>query len=330
MPAVGRNDPCPCGSGRKYKNCCMRRHELEESQQRGGGMLEKALLVELQQFALDERFARDLDASFQVYWGGAYDPAGLQVLDRASALRWLEWHVLDYRLESQRRRPIELFREGPGQELPEEYREVLDVWTDATMGLYRVERIQPPVLTLYDPLREVGDVTVEDAVMARAARPGDLLIARTYELGGVRRMTPSSLLLPGDFETGLVEYVRNAYRNYASERSQATWEKFLRAHGHIFIAYMMSYRADALRPLLGPGTRFHDPLAARDRLRAFTRERQEEREEELRREYAAEHGEPLGTRTASGLLVLPHQEEEAATDKEEPKRPTILLPGRDD
>jgi hypothetical protein len=22
---VGRNDPCPCGSGKKYKNCCMRR-----------------------------------------------------------------------------------------------------------------------------------------------------------------------------------------------------------------------------------------------------------------------------------------------------------------
>jgi len=19
---VGRNDPCPCGSGKKYKNCC--------------------------------------------------------------------------------------------------------------------------------------------------------------------------------------------------------------------------------------------------------------------------------------------------------------------
>ena len=22
MPAVGRNDPCPCGSGRKFKRCC--------------------------------------------------------------------------------------------------------------------------------------------------------------------------------------------------------------------------------------------------------------------------------------------------------------------
>ena len=23
QPKVGRNDPCPCGSGKKYKNCCM-------------------------------------------------------------------------------------------------------------------------------------------------------------------------------------------------------------------------------------------------------------------------------------------------------------------
>ncbi len=22
-PKVGRNDPCPCGSGKKYKKCCM-------------------------------------------------------------------------------------------------------------------------------------------------------------------------------------------------------------------------------------------------------------------------------------------------------------------
>jgi uncharacterized protein YecA (UPF0149 family) len=24
-PTVGRNDPCPCGSGKKYKNCCLGR-----------------------------------------------------------------------------------------------------------------------------------------------------------------------------------------------------------------------------------------------------------------------------------------------------------------
>ncbi|MCK4749473.1 MAG: SEC-C domain-containing protein, partial [Bacteroidales bacterium] len=24
-PEVGRNDPCPCGSGEKYKKCCLRK-----------------------------------------------------------------------------------------------------------------------------------------------------------------------------------------------------------------------------------------------------------------------------------------------------------------
>ena len=24
IPKVGRNDPCPCGSGKKFKNCCGR------------------------------------------------------------------------------------------------------------------------------------------------------------------------------------------------------------------------------------------------------------------------------------------------------------------
>jgi SEC-C motif len=35
-PAVGgeirRNDPCPCGSGRKYKNCCMSRAQPKDQQ----------------------------------------------------------------------------------------------------------------------------------------------------------------------------------------------------------------------------------------------------------------------------------------------------------
>ena len=27
---IGRNDPCPCGSGRKYKKCCQRAHRLKK------------------------------------------------------------------------------------------------------------------------------------------------------------------------------------------------------------------------------------------------------------------------------------------------------------
>ncbi len=31
MERVGRNDPCPCGSGKKYKNCHMDKEEHKKS-----------------------------------------------------------------------------------------------------------------------------------------------------------------------------------------------------------------------------------------------------------------------------------------------------------
>ncbi len=34
MAKVGRNDPCPCGSGKKFKRCCLERVEAEERAER--------------------------------------------------------------------------------------------------------------------------------------------------------------------------------------------------------------------------------------------------------------------------------------------------------
>ena len=35
MKKIGRNDPCPCGSGRKYKRCCLSKDELSDEELRG-------------------------------------------------------------------------------------------------------------------------------------------------------------------------------------------------------------------------------------------------------------------------------------------------------
>jgi tetratricopeptide (TPR) repeat protein len=32
MEKAGRNDPCPCGSGKKYKKCCLPMHDADERQ----------------------------------------------------------------------------------------------------------------------------------------------------------------------------------------------------------------------------------------------------------------------------------------------------------
>ena len=37
IPAIGRNDPCPCGSGRKFKKCCLGKQESVKSKRGAAG-----------------------------------------------------------------------------------------------------------------------------------------------------------------------------------------------------------------------------------------------------------------------------------------------------
>jgi SEC-C motif-containing protein len=36
-PVPGRNEPCHCGSGRKYKQCCLEKDEAKRREQRASG-----------------------------------------------------------------------------------------------------------------------------------------------------------------------------------------------------------------------------------------------------------------------------------------------------
>jgi hypothetical protein len=41
---IGRNDPCPCGSGRKYKHCCGKAATTHDPDEKGhAGAVERAL-----------------------------------------------------------------------------------------------------------------------------------------------------------------------------------------------------------------------------------------------------------------------------------------------
>ena len=56
---VGRNDPCPCGSGKKYKHCCMA-STAETTQAEAEGALQQSALRQRQQ----ERLAQNIEKTF--------------------------------------------------------------------------------------------------------------------------------------------------------------------------------------------------------------------------------------------------------------------------
>jgi|SRR5882724_849942 len=69
MAKPGRNDPCPCGSGKKYKKCCLAKEEAAEREQLAEAEAKRAestaahrLHLQEMRAAIAERLSGALDA----------------------------------------------------------------------------------------------------------------------------------------------------------------------------------------------------------------------------------------------------------------------------
>ncbi|HHX63643.1 MAG TPA: SEC-C domain-containing protein [Chloroflexi bacterium] len=323
MLRARRNDPCPCGSGKKYKNCCMRQDQMSASRELDMTQIEGALLNELYRYAQTPRFGRDMTEAFNFYWGGRYELEGLFEVDVVDARRTVEWFMHDYRTSTDRRTVLDLFIERETANMPEEAMAVLRAWNASVIGLFRVAaRPVDGRTTLVDLLREEMH-EVYDASLARNAWEGDLVVGRLFEMAHGKRMSLMTMLLPAEMEEDLVDYVTNAYHLFREEHPGANWERFLRENGHIMNAYLLSNRAEAFHRLIGPGTRFHNPALTRDKLREMTAERVRERQLE---ESA---GEVPAERRSAGGIILPGVESGESEEGQSPASPGILVPGRD-
>jgi tetratricopeptide (TPR) repeat protein len=65
MNKIGRNEPCPCGSGKKYKRCCLHAHEAAAAERAAAAAAQAAVPPPLPMFAWDDDDGLD-DASNRV------------------------------------------------------------------------------------------------------------------------------------------------------------------------------------------------------------------------------------------------------------------------
>ena len=101
MPKIGRNDPCPCGSGKKYKQCHLPIEEAAAAEQLRlrrsvDTLLPKVILAAQAQVGA-------IPAAFDRFWDGKYTAAQLQELDDLEGRggeRFLTWFAFDYPLDN--------------------------------------------------------------------------------------------------------------------------------------------------------------------------------------------------------------------------------------
>ncbi len=190
-PDVGRNDPCPCGSGKKYKRCCGFRQEAVSLDAARFHRLDGRLVDRLFEFAAAVVTAAGRKRS----WSRFRVAPRFGVEPDREAHFYRKWVLYDWRPEARDLRkssrlrggvpPARAFLERHGDELPPEERRILELQLAAPFSFYEVREVEPGRrLRLRDVLRDDGTILeVEERAASRTLGGGDVLFARLVPWG---------------------------------------------------------------------------------------------------------------------------------------------------
>ena len=220
---VGRNDPCPCGSGTKYKHCCGKPAEPPRETSHEGAIPRaldwlamhhrKAFTAALQEVvdgALFELFDDDDEAE------AAIADAGREWWEQAQ-LNFTEWLLAegDIQVKGEAQRVCELLLGARGPMLSVGQRDWLEQLSRRSMRLYDVTEVVPGVgLTLCDALDvEQPPQQVIERAGSHALKAGQHIAARVMEVqgqfqlsGALYAFSPAAgNALREDLRTGLVD-----------------------------------------------------------------------------------------------------------------------------
>ena len=178
----GRNDPCPCGSGKKYKMCCLVRDEsalqasaVAEAVPPVDADLRKAALDALTAYSIRQGLAEQARPVAKAFSLDRPLPEGVSEADVHFKF-YFHWHF-DAVL-SNGRTIVEAFLESAGRSLPARQRALLERLSKTRLRLYEVQEVRREEgLRLLD-LRSSERVWVRERSATRQLERWDVLAAR--------------------------------------------------------------------------------------------------------------------------------------------------------
>ena len=173
-PRAGRNEPCPCGSGRKYKKCHLAADEAEHAGRQTTAPMH----------ALDDRLVNRLARFARQEFGEAWEAHEDDFADPDEAIQLVRpWSV--YCFEVDGRTVVDACLDTRGHRFSREERRWLDAQRAAWLSVWEVEAVDPgKTLTLHDLLSGARR-TVRETRGSKTLVPRDALLVRVVDHDGV-------------------------------------------------------------------------------------------------------------------------------------------------
>ena len=247
MSKPGRNDPCYCGSGKKYKQCHLREDQAEERERREQADAARFLRLDLPRFARDERFVDDFNNALPVYWNNYYDAGNVGEMSQFEALRFLDWFIFDHAL-ADGSRILEVYQDEEGSSLKASQKKLLESWMDVPpAGAYELLSYEGQVLHLQNYLTQEKADAFEAGGRGNV-EVGEIILTRLVPVAGQLEFSTAAAYLPVDEIEGLSEKLEAAKETDAKEYPGATEEAFLRRNNQLIIHHALAEAERVGRP----------------------------------------------------------------------------------
>ncbi|MBF8296673.1 MAG: hypothetical protein HW389_3218 [Bacteroidetes bacterium] len=182
LDTIGRNDPCPCGSGKKFKHCHGRTSvPAQEATYFRNRRLDAESGELLMKFARKQFGDEALKLAWEEYYLSDEIPFGMSGPDADSFTRWFTFNWQPEGEETL----AELFLAEKGSKLEPDLHRFIDATLHSPYSLYQTISVNPGTgLTLRDILRK-REVHVTEKSASMILEKGHILLARVVELDGI-------------------------------------------------------------------------------------------------------------------------------------------------
>jgi uncharacterized protein (DUF2384 family) len=201
---IGRNDPCPCGSGKKYKHCCLREAQpvADESPWRKQHEASDRLTSEFMRFVRAE-FDRVLPEVWQDFNQETFPPT-IDDFPGEEQI-FMPFFLFDWdpdrpaRSRAKRRKPgivAQAFLEKRAGRLGELERTILDLSIYTPLSFYEVLKCEPGFGMRLRDVFLGSEVEVEEHAGSRSMQPGSIVYAqlcRLPQVTALSRLGPCAL-----------------------------------------------------------------------------------------------------------------------------------------
>ncbi len=238
MANIGRNDPCPCGSGKKYKKCCLAETKVVSTE-------------EFHYQRLSEAYNRGFDKIAQ-YGARLLDPGGM---DRAMAEYWMAigWDVVPEDEDFHRQMPLftpwmifnwpikpvgsskeigglegktiaEIYMQDHGPRMDSLERRVAEASNRVPYRFFEVLQVDPEKRIYLRDVLTGSDHTVQERSGSQYVHPGDILFGRVVAVDQVKMFIGlAPYVIPPAFKVELIE-LRNRLKAGKPEITEADIE----------------------------------------------------------------------------------------------------------